>query len=602
MIPPKEFLRKIKPFSFLTDNRLSVLISGLDVAMYRKDSVIYPKGEVPEHVFLVFSGLVGLYDNGDPIDYVSKGEIFGLLSAISGSPSFYAAKAIEDSVCYLFSREAFAQIYQNDAVFASFFTSFIERRFRFFSRLAREEDGTEESTFTVEVGTLIARKPVTCTPGATVEDAVWLMDRQKVGSVVVISEDDRPVGILTTKDLRRAFLHGDKSAPVQRFMSSPVISLNRTAPLIEAYTTLLNTGIDHLVVVQDGRMFGVVTSKDILSQLEPSSSILALYRKVIKAGDLEALRAAFTAIKMAVAGMALKGFHFYQLSRMLTSVYDMVVIKVIEYALESTGGRDFAWLHMGSSGRREQVIAADQDNALAYRMEAPPLELAASINEMLDQVGIPKCPANYMASNAKWFRSLADWKDYFSGWFLEPTPDHLRYLTVFLDIRSVFGDASICQELLRHVYDAVTNQAIRFLAYDATLMEPPIGIFGIKHLDRGINLKKFGIYPIANGVRVLALDKRLLHITNTRERIDALRQMKALGEDTSANLLEAYAFLQDLRLRHQARTADARIPDDNLIGVQELDKMDLLVLKESLKIVSSFQRMLKSRYGVERGL
>jgi CBS domain-containing protein len=38
------------------------------------------------------------------------------------------------------------------------------------------------------------------------------------------------------------------------------------------------------------------------------------------------------------------------------------------------------------------------------------------------------------------------------------------------------------------------------------------------------------------------------------------------------------------------------------VTVEDLDKMDLLVLKESLKIVSSFQTFLKSRYGVERGL
>jgi CBS domain-containing protein len=190
----------------------------------------------------------------------------------------------------------------------------------------------------------------------------------------------------------------------------------------------------------------------------------------------------------------------------------------------------------------------------------------------------------------------------FSRWFEEPTPDHIRYLTVFLDMRTVYGDAAPLEELLEHIHASATNQAVRFLAHDATLSEPPIGIFGIKHLDRGVNLKKFGIYPIANGVRVLALDHKLLHITNTRERIEALRDMKALGEERAGDLLEAYAFLQDLRLRHQAHALKNGVAGDNLIRVEELDKMDLLVLKESLKITASFQKMLKARYGVERGL
>ncbi len=75
-----------------------------------------------------------------------------------------------------------------------------------------------------------------------------------------------------------------------------------------------------------------------------------------------------------------------------------------------------------------------------------------------------------------------------------------------------------------------------------------------------------------------------------------------LSRELSSNLLESYEFIQDLRLKHQSKAIVMGKVGDNIISVKELDKLDLLVLKESLKIVSSFQKFLKNKYAVERGL
>ncbi|MEJ5365990.1 MAG: putative nucleotidyltransferase substrate binding domain-containing protein [Desulfosoma sp.] len=602
MIPPKEFLRKIKPFSFLPEEHLAALVGGLDVAMYQAGAVIFNKGDVCPSVFLVFSGLVGLYDGDEVVDLVAKGEIFGLLSALHRSPSYYEARALEDSLCYLIDAEVFERVYQAHSAFASFFSTFIERRFRSFSMLARDQESVQEGAASVLVETLLTKGPVMCAPDTPVREAVRIMDTHRVGSVIVVQEG-KPVGILTNRDMRRVLLEGSADSLVKEFMSSPVTTVDRRASVLEAYSTLLRTGIDHLVVADSDGIWGVVTSKDVLSQLEPSSSILSLYRKVLKATDLEELQSAFQAIRLAVSEMALKGTHFYQLSRMITSVYDMVVIKVIQrHTGEEGEGQDFLWVHVGSSGRKEQILTTDQDSALICGLSCPRVDAAERISSDLAKVGIPQCPAGYMASNPRWHLSLEQWKEQFRRWFLEPIPDHVRYLTVFLDLRGVYGRMELLGSLIDYIHETVTNQAVRFLAYDAALHEPPIGIFGIKHRDRGIDLKRFGIYPIANGIRVMILDHRMLRITNTRERIEALRDGGVLGKETAGDLLEAYAFLQDLRLRHQARRLKHGGAETNLLMAEHLDKMDLLVLKESLKVVASFQKNLKARYGVDRGL
>jgi len=84
--PPKEFLRRIKPFSFLSEDELNLLVGNLDVEAYEKGEVIVKKGKKSKYIFLVFSGVVGLYDDDTLVDTISRGEIFGIISGITGNP------------------------------------------------------------------------------------------------------------------------------------------------------------------------------------------------------------------------------------------------------------------------------------------------------------------------------------------------------------------------------------------------------------------------------------------------------------------------------------------------------------------------------------
>src|SRR5271169_817669 len=99
MIPPREFIRKIHPFSFLSEDDLDTIMSGLEVELFEKGKTIYKKGQTSEYVYVIFSGLVGLYDDEAVVDYLTRGEIFGIIS-LFGRLLNTTARAIEDAVCY----------------------------------------------------------------------------------------------------------------------------------------------------------------------------------------------------------------------------------------------------------------------------------------------------------------------------------------------------------------------------------------------------------------------------------------------------------------------------------------------------------------------
>ena len=215
-------------------------------------------------------------------------------------------------------------------------------------------------------------------------------------------------------------------------------------------------------------------------------------------------------------------------------------------------------------------------------------------------MGIPRCPGNYMASNPSWNQSLEAWQACFRTWLADPIPDHIRYLSVFLDLRPIYGNESLYWKLVEDVKRHVTREAVSGLAYDAILIEPPLGVFGIIGLRKGLDLKTYGIYPLVNGVRVLGLEHGLIEVTNTRERLARLAELGVIDDGMEHDLLEAFEFLQDLRLKRQARAVLDQSEAWNVVKAKELSRTDLLILKESLKVVAAFQRMLMARYGVKR--
>lgn len=598
MIPPKEFMKKISPFSFLSDEEMSLLMSDLEVDLYPKGKVIFEKGRQRTHVYMIYSGLVGLFDGETPLDYFSRGEVFGALS-FQGERHLLTARAVEETVCYLISSTSFREVMDLNERFSTFFASFMGRKLRSFRSMAKDKRLFREATLLLSIDGMVSRDPVTCREGATVYEAVARMDREQVSSIVVTDEQGHALGILTQADLRRVILHGSRDDRVAAFMSRPVVTIAAGATIFDALTQLARTGIKYLVLVRNHQVVGVLTRRDVEVHLEPATSVFALHRGILKATSLEQLGILFSRIHHAIAMLALLELNFYDISRLVTAVHDRIVAKVIELAGGQARLEEAVWIHMGSSGRKEQIIAADQDNGLITASDqATPW--AKAVTETLHRMGMPRCPGGYMASNPMWCQTLAGWEESFASWFENPEPNHVRYLTVFLDSRPVHGNFKLYRQLMETVRARVSSKAIRLMASDAVQIEPPLGMFGIISRHKEVDLKTYGIYPIVNGVRVLAVEEGLVEVTSTKDRLDALLAGGAVESTLHNDLMEAFGVIQDLRLRQQARAILNHSKPDSKIRSRELPPVDLLVLKESLKVIASFQKMLMNKYNVAR--
>jgi len=119
----------------------------------------------------------------------------------------------------------------------------------------------------MKVRDLIRKPPVTVPPTATLLEAAETLTNHGVGAVVVVdpSSPDKPLGILSERDIVKAIsAKMPLSTPVEAFMSTDLVTVEAEEPLSRAADLMWMYNIRHLVVVERGKLVGVISVRDLL--------------------------------------------------------------------------------------------------------------------------------------------------------------------------------------------------------------------------------------------------------------------------------------------------------------------------------------------------
>jgi len=116
------------------------------------------------------------------------------------------------------------------------------------------------------VSEIMTKKVVTISPNKTLMDAAKIMYEKKIGSLAVLDDNNKLVGILTKSDLTRATSLGidPKVATVEKFMSTPVITASPEASIAEVSKMMHENRVRHILVVNfTGELVGIIASYDL---------------------------------------------------------------------------------------------------------------------------------------------------------------------------------------------------------------------------------------------------------------------------------------------------------------------------------------------------
>ena len=117
----------------------------------------------------------------------------------------------------------------------------------------------------VQVKDIMVTKIISLEMGRNVREAAELMSRADIGSVLVYS-DDRPVGIVTERDVvRKIVAEGIDASKVLVIdvMSTPLVTVAPEASIEEASDRMATYRVKHLPVVSGGEVVGMVAARDI---------------------------------------------------------------------------------------------------------------------------------------------------------------------------------------------------------------------------------------------------------------------------------------------------------------------------------------------------
>ena len=116
----------------------------------------------------------------------------------------------------------------------------------------------------ISLSEIMTSKVITVDISERVEEALRLMIKFDVGSVIV-TDKQKPVGIITERDITRASLRGDSllKIPVRGLMSKPVQVVDPYTEVWRTFEIMLRLGVRRLPVVDNEKLVGVITEKDL---------------------------------------------------------------------------------------------------------------------------------------------------------------------------------------------------------------------------------------------------------------------------------------------------------------------------------------------------
>jgi signal-transduction protein with cAMP-binding, CBS, and nucleotidyltransferase domain len=131
---------------------------------------------------------------------------------------------------------------------------------------------SSSSSAEATVGQLMTKKLETINPSNTAQEAAKKMRDKKVSSLVVtIPLEDKPIGIVTERDLVRQVCTKDVSSNsiiVHHIMSSPIATIDANSSVEVAADIMIQNKVRHLFVRDENKVLGIITPSNFTSYLK----------------------------------------------------------------------------------------------------------------------------------------------------------------------------------------------------------------------------------------------------------------------------------------------------------------------------------------------
>ena len=387
-------------------------------------------------------------------------------------------------------------------------------------------------------------------------------------------------------------------------MSHPLQTVPEEAFIYRAIGRMNRLEIRHLAV--DNRrneVVGIVKAGDLLRQR--ATAAIALGDEIDSAPDVPALGSAWAKLPWVARSLLDEDAEPENITQVISAEICALTARAAHLSEQrmAANGRGappvpYAVMVLGSAGRGESLLAADQDNAIVYAGGAAGgpedrwfEELAVHMCDILDQIGVPYCRGGVMAKTAACRHSVEDWRKAIDGWIERSEPVDLLNVDIFFDGVPVHGDLALADDLFAYAYAQGQGQP-RFTALLSALAREwraPLTILGgFRKDEQGrVDLKKGGLLPIRTGARALAIR----HGVKARTTAARLREVAAaapavITPENVESIISAHRLLMRAVLEQQLVDSERGLPPSNAVEIKRLPPARQRELRDAVGVIN----------------
>jgi CBS domain-containing protein len=631
---PIRQLRETEPFNHLPEEVFQEILAGAELRRYPQNVHILRQDDPPTgFLYVIKEGLVEITvrtpgGTDMVVDFRKEGAFFGGTPIFTGEPYTGGARTVKITECYLIPQQLLRAAEKDYPQLSAYFTRIVLSRVRqLFAEIVADYSRKaltqmEAYPFQKRLSEIMVTPVESCPPSETVRRVARRMSDKNVGAVLVVDEHNSLLGIITDRDLVNKVLAPEDADAGQmtagEVMSPRPHAMTPETYMYEAMAYMNSHRIKHLPIVDRGELVGMISLRDLLRYR--SQKAMMLVGNVREERTLAGLAAIRQEMVTVARTLLSETRSTPEVMEILSYIHHGIIRRVFELCLEEmrTEGKTipdirYTFLIMGSGGRREMLLAPDQDNAFIFenfaddmlpRVEGFFTPLAEKVVRALEEVGYPACHGKVMVNNPAWRGRLRDWHARIKDWVNDPEPQKVRYSSIFFDFAPLAGDPQLARDL-RAVIQSQIQDFQGFLYHMMSLdlrYKVPVGLLGRFIVEktgehRGeLSLKQGGSIYIVDCIRMFALEKELWSIT-TMERLQGLVDQNVFAQETAEHIRAAFEALAFLRLRNEITLIDQGRSPNHFLDPHALSKNEQDLLRESFNAVNKLQDATKRHFG-----
>ena len=380
-------LRDTEPFSSLPEDLLKEIEVSVQKKKFSAGDIFFKQNNKPTgFLYVIAEGTVeiAVMSPGGVemvVDYRKQGDFFGGTPIFSGEKYTGGARASKRGSCYLIPDSVLHKAASKYPDLSRYFTKIVLSRVRnLYSDIVSEHSSNtlgqmEAYPFKKRLSEIMTTEVVSCRPNDTVRSVAQKMSTNDVSAIIVVDDYGALLGLITESDLVRKVIAVEgatcESYTAWDVLSENVHSMTPETYMYEAMAYMVTHKIKHLPIVEDGDLVGIVSMRDLMRYR--SQKAMLMVGAVKEAETIEGLTQINKKLIDVARTLLSEQRSTPELMEILSYIHHNIIRKTFEVCSKKMAADDFirpdikfTFLLMGSGGRREMLLALDQDNAFIF--------------------------------------------------------------------------------------------------------------------------------------------------------------------------------------------------------------------------------------------